>query len=155
MEAVGQDVLDEAAQEGHGMQGGRAVAPRPERDMAGADVQQAGVRHAHAVGIAPQVAKNVLGVTERGLCIDDPALVGREAGHQAAQARGRRPSGVASAGRQHLPPQQPAHDLDREQVILPTVDEPLPLECQPTGRGQHVDVRMEAYAEAKQFKRAK
>jgi len=55
VEAVGQDVLDEPTQEVHGMQGDRAFAFRVEGDMAGADVQQAGVGDTHAVGVAARV----------------------------------------------------------------------------------------------------
>ena len=50
MKAIGQDVLD-PGEEVHRMQRGRTLAPRAEGDVAWADIEQAGVGDAHAVGV--------------------------------------------------------------------------------------------------------
>jgi hypothetical protein len=52
MEAVGQDVLDEASQEYHRMQRGRPMPFGAEGDVLRAHVDQAGIGNADAVGVS-------------------------------------------------------------------------------------------------------
>ena len=72
MEAVGKDVLDEPTQELNRVQGCGLVAFGAEGDMPRANSQDPRVGDAHAVGVATQILKYVLGAAEGGLGIDDP-----------------------------------------------------------------------------------
>ena len=149
MEAIGQDVLNEPPQKFDGVQGRGLLAFGAEGDVLGAHIQDPRIGDAHAVGVAAQVAKDVLGAAEGSLGVDDPGLVGREAGHQAVEGRVAEflesplspelPQGV-----QHLPPQKSAHHLHRKQEVLPNMDKPLAVEGEPTRRDEHMDMGVEA-----------
>ena len=85
------------------------------------------------MGVAAQVAEDVLGAAEGRLGIDNPGLVGCEADHQAVEGRiAELREGPLSTeppqGVQHLPPQKLAHHFHGKQEVFADVDEPLPIE---------------------------
>ena len=100
------------------------------------------------MGVAAQVAEDVLGAAEGRLGIDNPGLVGCEADHQAVEGRiAELREGPLSTeppqGVQHLPPQKLAHHFHGKQEVFADVDEPLPIEREPARGDEHMDVRVE------------
>jgi len=81
LEAAGQDVLHESAQKLDWMQGLGLTILGAEGDRVALNINEAAVGDRNTVGVATEVAEEVLSATKRPLGIDTPAQIG-EPRHQ-------------------------------------------------------------------------
>lgn len=151
VQAIGQDVLDQALKKLDRRERLGAVAFGAKGNGAVGDGEQAAIGDADAMGIATQVGEHVLAFFEGGFGVDDPGQT-RDARHQRAEAFGvakvveSREGAVVvrmAQGGHHLAAKDLAEDLDRKEKPVGGGAPPLAIGAQAPGSDERVDVRME------------
>ncbi len=142
-EARRQDVLHEAREQLVSRHGDRPPVLGAEGDAAFVHRDEALVGDADAVGVAAEVANDLLGSTEGTLGVDDPGLAVERAQVDAADVEA--PGHVRMLDRrEHLAAEQIAHDAHREEEVAARTHPARVIVREPAAGDDGVHVRMEA-----------
>lgn len=151
-EAVREDVLDEAAEEANGRKSDRLSVLGAEGDTTVSDLEEAAIGDADAVGVAAQVAKDLLGPGEGRLGVDDPTELG-QALHQEIESVGDTKviealKGAifveAAQGGHHLAAKERPHDVDGKEKARVGAHPAGAVVGEPSGGDDAVNVWVEA-----------